>query len=436
MDAEIQTKITEMGKAWEDFKSHHELLKNDVKGLQDKSPILDDHIRKVSDAVAKCHEELTLKFNEIATKLNRINLEDDSNTDTDEKKADYKEAKEMAKLALSRKGRLHIGEELTEDQINDFKGYGKGFISHIRYGRDKEHMYSDADRKALSVGSDLDGGFFIRPVWSNRIITKIFETSPIRQLATVDTVTGPELKYPVDISEANCGWTGETQSRATTSTPVVNEKSIIAQELYALPKATQSLLEDAGIDVEAWLMDKVASKMARVEATAFVLGNGIAMPRGLWTYPNGLNWGQVQQVGSGSSGAFTLTGLTNIVGQLKEPYHPGARWLMQRASVPAIMLLTDGNGRYVFQPIFSMGYNNAPLLGYPITYAADVPSIGAGALAAGFGDFKEAYTILDRLGISLLRDPYLYKPFVGFYTRKRVGGDVLNFEAYKLQVLT
>lgn len=435
MDVEIKTAIEDLGKTYNVFMDAHKNLPEEVKKLVDSGKIVDESIKKVSEDVVAKHADLLAKFNEIATKLNKINLESEEKP-TDAAKADYEESKQMARMVLTRKGKLNIGEDLTSEQIADFKDYGKGFVAHIRYGRDKEHMYNDVIRKALSVGSDLDGGFFIRPVWSNRIITKIFETSPVRQIATVDTITGPELKYPVDISEAGCGWIGETQARSTTTTPVVNEKSIVAQELYALPKATQSLLEDAGIDVEAWLMDKVASKMARTEATAFVVGDGIAKPRGFMTYPNGTSWGQIQQVGSGSSGAFTLPGLTNMIGQLKEPYHPGARWLIQRASVPAIMLLQDGNGRYVFQPIFSMGYNNAPLLGYPITYAADIPSIGAGALAAAFGDFKEGYTVLDRLGISLLRDPYLYKPFVGFYTRKRVGGDVLNFEAIKLMVLT
>jgi len=419
MDLEVKSAIDDLGKTWTQFTDLHKHLPDEVKKLVDGNKIVDESIKKITEDVAKKHEELTVKFNEIATKLNRIPVEDpDGPVDAKEKKQEKEYAEQLYKTVTTRQNKFFIGQTIPDTAYTDYKAYEKLFATYIRKG---DKVFSQDETKA---------------VWSNRIITKIFETSPIRQIATVDTITGPELKYPVDISEAGCGWISETQARATTTTPVVNEKSIIAQEMYALPKATQSLLEDAGIDVEAWLMDKVASKMARVEATAFVLGNGVGQPRGLLTYPTGLNWGQVEQVGTGSSGLFTLPGLTNIVAHLKEPYHPNARWLIQRASVPAIMLLTDGNGRYVFQPIFSMGYNNAPLLGYPITYAADIPSTGAGALAAVFGDIRESYTVLDRLGISLLRDPYMYKPFVGFYTRKRVGGDVLNFEAYKILVLT
>lgn len=431
MEAELKTKLDEMGRAWTDFQDAHKTLKKEIETLGTKDAVLEEHIKKASEKVAEIHAELTSKFEDIATKLNRI-----STVDPDEEKSERKakkQAKKFARMALSLKGQLRGSAEVTPEMVKEFEYCSSEKFANLYIRKGKE-FFGPEEQKALSVGTDLDGGFFVRPVWSNRIITKIFESSPIRQLATVETVTGPELKYPTDVGEADCGWVAETQSRAVTATPPVQEKSIVAHELYALPKATQSILEDAGVDVEAWLMDKVANKFARTEATAFVTGDGVGKPRGILTYPNGQQWGQIQQVGTGTSGQFTVTGLTNMIGQLKEVYHANARWLFRRESIPSIMLLQDGAGRYIFQPIFTLGYNNTPLLGYPITYAHDLPLSGAGAMAGVFGDLRAAYTIVDRLGITMLRDPYLYKPFIGFYTRKRVGGDVLNFEAYKILV--
>jgi HK97 family phage major capsid protein len=158
--------------------------------------------------------------------------------------------------------------------------------------------------------------------------------------------------------------------------------------------------------------------------------------QGFMSYPSGTNWGQIQQVGTGTSGAFTYAGLLNLITSLKEPYQAGASWLVKRASVASIMLIQDGNGRYIFQPIVGGNFNNTSLLGYNLKYANDMPAVAAGALAAAFGDFKRGYVIVDRVGLSVLRDAYTSKPNILFYTRKRTGGDCDDFDALKIQVLT
>jgi HK97 family phage major capsid protein len=72
------------------------------------------------------------------------------------------------------------------------------------------------------------------------------------------------------------------------------------------------------------------------------------------------------------------------------------------------------------------------LLGYAVTRAEDMPALATNSLSLAFGDFAQAYQIVDRQGIRVLRDPYTSKPYVKFYTTKRVGGGVVNFEAIKL----
>jgi HK97 family phage major capsid protein len=209
-------------------------------------------------------------------------------------------------------------------------------------------------------------------------------------------------------------------------------------ELYAQPKVSQKMLDDSFIDVEAWIAEKVSEKFGRDEATAFVSGNGVMKPKGLLSYTAGtdITQAQVQQIGSGTSGAFTYAGLVNLQASLKEPYQNNAVFLIQRASNYNLLTIVDGQSR----PIFNLSYDkNAGLeptiLGKPVRFAADIPAVGANALAAIYGDVRKAYQIVDRNGIRVLRDPFTAKPHIYFYTTKRTGGAVVNFEAYVIQKL-
>jgi HK97 family phage major capsid protein len=285
---------------------------------------------------------------------------------------------------------------------------------------------------ALSTGSDPDGGYLVPEQNSARIITKIFETSPIRQYATVETIAGKDITFARDEDEAAFGWVGETDNRPETNTPRLGESKITAHEMYAKPKATQTLLEDAGIDAEAWLNRKVAERFGRAEAGAFVNGDGLNKPRGYMTYPNGTTGAAIEQIVSGNATQITGDSIWDLVFSVKDGFTANARHFMRRTTVRDVMKLKDGQGNYLWSQGDIVGGQPATLAGYAIVRAEDMPLNGAGALAIAFGDMAQAYTIIDRLGINVLRDPYSEKPFVQFYTRRRVGGDVLNFEALKL----
>jgi HK97 family phage major capsid protein len=188
------------------------------------------------------------------------------------------------------------------------------------------------------------------------------------------------------------------------------------------------------LDVEGWLANKVADEFARKEATAFISGTGVAQPRGILTYTAGTSWGQIEQINSGSSGALTADGLLSLVYGLKEAYARNASFLMNRSVVSAARKLKDTTNQYLWQPGLAMGQPDM-LLGRPVYEATDMPVAASNSLSVAFGDFAAAYTVVDRIGIRTLRDPFTAKPFVRFYTTKRVGGDVVNFEALKIQKL-
>jgi HK97 family phage major capsid protein len=305
----------------------------------------------------------------------------------------------------------------------------KAFRSYLRKG--VEEGLVGLEQKALSVDSDPDGGYLVTGSLSEKIVSTITETSPMRKVAAVAEISTDSLDVIEDTSDAGAGWTSEGASVSDTSTPQFSKKTIYVHELYAQPKATQKLIDDAAIDIEGWLAARVAEIFGIKENTAFVSGDGVGKPRGFTTYAAGTSWGQIEQVHSGGASTLTADSLVNLYYSLKEDYAARGSFLMNRATVQTVRLLKDANDQYLWQPGLSAGAPDT-LFGAPVYQAADMEDVGANNLPIAFGDFSAGYQIVDRTGIRVLRDPFTDKPFVKFYTTKRVGGDVVNFEAIKL----
>jgi len=295
--------------------------------------------------------------------------------------------------------------------------------------------------KAMSVGGDPDGGYLVTPDTTGRIVQRVFDTSPIRQLASVQTIGTDALEGLRDIDEVGAGWVSETGTRAVSTTPQVGMWRISAHEMFSQPDATQKVIDDANVDIESWLAMKVADRFARLENTAFVAGNGVNQPRGFTTYTTAATadasraWGQLEHVNTTANGAFASSDpgdvLFDLISRFKPQYLQNATWVMPRAVLVLIRKFKESTtNAYMWQPGLQRG---APqeLLGYPVTMAEDMPALGTGSLSLALGDFRWGYQIVDRQGIRVLRDPYSAKPYVRFYTTKRTGGDVVQFEAIK-----
>lgn len=328
--------------------------------------------------------------------------------------------------------------ELREgNRLEEVKAYWDSFNTYLRKGGEREPHFglgSPEAQKALTLGSDPGGGYLVPVQMSAKIIERQFETDPIRQLAAVETCTTDALEWMVDIDEAGWGWEGETETGAETTTPDWRKKRIPVHVIYAKPRISQTLLEDAGINVEAWMAKKVADRFNRGEAAAFVTGDGVGKPRGFTTYANGTNWGQIEQVVVGTvAGSIDADGLIDTKYHLKEMYLGRGTWLMRRNTVQEVMQLKDGMGQYIWKPgLIGEDPLASSLLGLPVRMSPTMPAIAASSLSFALAEWTEAYMIVDRLGITIQRDPYTAKPLVELYTRKRVGGDVANFEAIKI----
>lgn len=349
-----------------------------------------------------------------------------------------KEAFEFHKAALIANGKLTVGAEISADE-DAYKAYAEAFPQYMRARGD--NALKPQVMGALQTGSDPDGGYLVPVTYSTRTIKRIYETSNLRALASVESIGGKEISFPRDEGEFGFGgWVGETTAPSETTTSQLGESKIFAHEMFVEPRVTQSMIEDAGLDIEAWVANKVGEKMGRIEATAFFTGNGVNKPRGLLTYAawatsgddGHLENGKIEQIVSGGATTLTADAFYNVAFGLKDAYTINANWLMKRITVRDVMKLKDGQGNYLWQMGDIKSGQPATILTFPVVRCEDMPTIAASSLSVAFGDFKAAYTIVDRLGITLLRDNLTAKPYVKFYNRRRVGGDVVNFEAVKL----
>ena len=425
---EIKKLIEAQGQAWEEHKkTNDELIKAKAEGKAVAD--LEAKLAKVSDEMDKL-AELKADFDKFVLESQRPGAsKSDENTE-----AECKSWNAMLRADFQSKGRS-IPAEVSVDAYAQYKS---AFYSLVRHG-DIERLSAD-ERKALSAGSDPDGGYLLPTPTVGRMVKKVYEQSTMRQLANVLTISTDALEGIVDNDEADAGWVSEMGARNDTDTPQVGKYRIEAHEMYAQPKVTQKLIDDAATDVEAWLADKVADKFARVEGNAFWNGNGVGQPRGLAAYTTAATgdgsraWGTFEHVLTGANGDFHTTKadpLQDLLGAVKDQYLQNASFVMRREVRTKIRKMKEATSdRYLWEPSLQAGQPDR-LLGYPVRIDQYIPAITTGSLSLAFGDFREAYTIVDRIGVRTLRDPYTAKPYIRFYSTKRTGAGAVNTEAVK-----
>jgi HK97 family phage major capsid protein len=453
LDDKVVREVTEeVKKLGDSTKKRLDSIEESFKQLKDtvdkqdvKDPVIQAKVDKLASDVSIRHEEMTKKYEENMKKMQdnmdaieaAIKRKGGHMTSEMEQK-EREEAVLWMKSLVSVNSRKMTPEQIKkmEPDIDAFRAYKSAFIDFVRQQGDERQMTPD-QHKALSIGVDPDGGFTVTPFMSQRIIQRMWEVDPVRQLGAVETITTNSLEIMVDIDETGAGWETETKSGDETTTPDFKKKRIDVFTMYARPRSTQQLLDDSGINVEAWLADKIANKFLRVEGAAFISGDGIGKPRGMLTYANGTGlgiggFGTVEQVNMGAAATLTADGLINLKYALVEYYLNRGTFLMNRLTMRDALKLKDGEGDYLWKPGLQTDPMNATLLSLPVRLSPSMPTVAAGAMAIILADFQSAYQIVDRMGITVQRDPYTVKPFVEFYTRKRVGGDVVNFEALKI----
>lgn len=383
-EGDITQVVANLQKAFADFKTEHQKQLDDIKnGLP-----------------ASEHEEKLSKFQEEIAELQ--SAVDDFNV----------------KLAAGQMGAPGGPKD---------KEYTEAFMAHMKKGE---------IQASLNKGADDEGGYLAPVEWDRTITNKLVEVSPMRQIARVQTISKAGFSKLFNVGGTGSGWVGETAARPETNTPEFKPLTFASGEIYANPAATQQILDDAEINLESWLAEEVNAEFAMQEGLAFISGNGTNRPTGVLTYvTGGANaaahpFGAIGLVNSGAAAAITADGIIDLVYDLPSKFTGNARFILNRKTLGAIRKLKDANDNYLWQPSYVAGQPST-LAGFPVTEMPDMPDVAADAIPVLFGDFSQGYLIVDRTGVRVLRDPYTNKPYVQFYTTKRVGGGLLNPEALR-----
>ncbi|MEQ1964397.1 phage major capsid protein [Xenorhabdus khoisanae] len=309
------------------------------------------------------------------------------------------------------------------------------FAQFVRKG--KVDGLAELEQKAMQTTTDPDGGYAVPEELDRNIISSLKDAVVMRQECSVITLGTPDYKKLVNRGGTTSGWVGETDKREETATSQLGVIEPIWGEIYGNPAATQRMLDDAFFDVEAFITAELAQEFAEKEEAAFTHGDGSKKPKGLLAFGSDdkvdkdREWGTLQHLLLKKPADITADEIMQLIYTLRKPYRTGAKFMMNNNLLFKVRTLKDSQGNYLWQPGLQLGQPSA-LLGYGIAENEQFADLTADAVPVAFGNFKRCYSILDRIGVRMLRDPYTKKPFVQFYTTKRVGSMLVDSHAVKL----
>lgn len=399
MTEEIKEVVDGLGHAFEEFKKKNDEKLDEIKKTGNSDPLLKEEVKKIAEDVAKFEEQKQ------TIDLQQKNL-DEANSRL-----------EKLETIMSRP-------EGVKSEDVDLRV--KAFSTWLRKGE-----VDPDEKKALYESDDTLGGFYAPSEYVSDLIKSVTEISPMRSIVRVRSTDKRGIEIPKRTGQFSAAWVAETGTRSETTGYTTGLMSIDAHEQYALVDISQAMLEDSAFNLESEMASEFSEQFAKAEGTAVVSGDGIGKPLGITDSTAG-----VSSTNSGASAALTANGLLELVYAIKSDYLNNARFVMSRATLADVLQLEDTAG----QKIFHVGLNlvsGAPstIAGFPYTLATDMPAVGAGNKPIAFGDFSRAYTLVDRVNLSIMRDPFSQATSgnVRYVARRRVGGTVVLAEAIQLQ---
>lgn len=418
---EVKDTQDKIAKLLNDFQAEHKTLADGAKGTNEALEKMKGDFAALSEkyqTVTAAIEAEEKARKEMELSIARINEHGDPATIKGS--AEYADA--FVRYMVSKEG---IKNELVDSEIK----------AHIlacsgRRATDNEILAL----KTLMVGSNPDGGYLVPVDRSNVIKKRIFESTPMRQYATVETTSTEAKEFVLDDGEFDSNKYGELDARGVTATSQIGVITIPVHNQEAMPITTQKALDDVAWNLEAWISGKLAEKFSRQENHEFMVGAAANEAQGILTLADWASLGVYERNALETralSANPTGDDLINLQSDLLEYYQGNAVWMMHRKTWAEVMKLKDTQGQYLLNPMMIFSGVAMQLLGRPVVMAADMPVPGVDGIPIIYGDMREGYAIVDRIGMRVLRDPYSVKGFVQFYTTKRCGGGVVNFQAIK-----
>ena len=424
-DGEVGELMTKFMMSFEEFKKANDIRLKEIES------------RGTADVLS---EEKTNRINTALTEMQDGMKEVQKKADTDKSALEALE-KEILTLKRAPKGGDGAPNAAMIEYKEAYQSFLRGGIGGITEDEMRIAEKKAIEMKALSSGSDPDGGFVVPTIVETSIYKKVeVEHSAFRRFCSVQNISTSQLKKIVQLTGVSSGWVGETDARPNTDTPTLAEIIFNTMEIYAQPITTQTFLDDSAVNVDSWIAGEVAEEFAYQETQAFVLGDGILKPKGILAQTvvadSAWAWNKIGSMNSGSAaslGANPLDLLIDLITLPKKKFRGlNSRLLMNKLTMAELRKVKNANGDYIWTlGDVTKGIPNT-ILGHGVEEIDEMPDIAANTYPIAFGDFKRAYLIVDRIGIRILRDPYTSKPYIKFYTTKRVGGGVQDYEAYKL----
>lgn len=425
MDAALRKKIDELGGAVEEFKSFQgrvEKLEKANGGLPSDFKEQSERIDQALTNASKAKESLDTMLKDREQEQKRLS---DLEAANDSFKSELEE--------LIKKGN-RPGAGGTSNP--DVEAHKAAYNTFLRKGT--ESGLGELQVKALNTVADADGGFAVPEEVDLNIIELERYANPMRSVCGQITVSTPDYKKLVNLGGTAAGWVGETDERTETAASKLAQLPAFMGEVYANPASTQTALDDMQINVEAWLAGEVSTVFAEQENEAFTTGNGTNKAKGFLAYPSEAT---TDKDGTRAFGTFeerataAINGdiMIDVIQSLRPGYRANARWMFSNLTVAEVRKLKDSDNQFLWRAGLEEGQPDR-LLGYGITENEEMPefSAAAGSKFAAFGNFARGYLVVDRIGTRVLRDPFTNKPYVHFYTTKRVGGMAVDTLAIKL----
>jgi HK97 family phage major capsid protein len=433
MASELKDAIEGIGKSFEEFKKV-----NDQRIEEE---------RKGNDTRAK----------ELSTALDKISSDLDASRkarDIVEKKLEAtKERLEILEAAADRP-RNTVQEKIrSEHKANFVRWLRSGGQDMGAVHAQQELEGKSREIKDVSTGTTTAGGFALPEEISrtvNTLVLKLSEISGAVKQVTVGTTDYKELLTHFANSTASnlYGWAGETSTRSATGTPELRERTPTWGELYAYATASNWSLNDLFFNVEQWITNAVAEGMAVAQSVSIWSGNGSSKPTGMTNtapsssddYSSPLRSANAYEyiaIPTAGSSPFTTAGITadSVIAlfyALNPRYRTNSKFAGNTVTQGHLRRLKDTTNQYLWQPGLQAGQPDT-LLGRQIITWEDMGNpTTANAFPLAFGDFAQAYVLVNREGMTVVRDNVTAPGFTKYYLAKRVGGCVTNNDALKL----
>ena len=404
MSEDIKTAVEGMATAFEEFKATNDARLAEIEKKGSSDPLVDEKLKNIEADLDR--------FEDINQKL----------TLAQQEQKGFSEKLENMEALLKRPE--------VSMETNQVDLAVKAFDKWLR--KDKQGLEPE-EIKALTVSDDTQAGFLAPPEYVNELIKTLTEISPMRTIARVRQTSQKSVQMPSRTATFSAAWVAEQGTRSETTGYTTQLEEIPTHEQYALVDISNQMLEDSVFNLEAEMQEEFSTQFAKNEGNAFISGDSVGKPEGVLTNSS------VGTTNSGSGTALTGDGLIDLVHAVKTPYGANGTFIFNRTTLAAIRGLKDTAGQYVFQAgmMLTAGVPNT-ILGYPYVEMPDMPDVAGSAKPVAFGDFARGYMIVDRVSLSVMRDPFTQATSgnVRYVARSRVGGQVVLAEALRTQTIS